>query len=270
MRFFSPKNRQIIFLTALALAVSTPMTVYGQIGVSALSLDVNLAPGGSFSGNLEVFNNGQKARQFTVEVKDYDRNPDGGLVLLNSGAHPRSLAKFFSVAPISFNLPPGQKQLLGINLKIPANESGPHWLAIVINSPIPTAMPDQQAPVTIGSAEQFIVKIRQTDPTNSLNRGRITGTQIILPEKEKPLQVVVDYENTGTTFQQPKAQLRIVNGKGETALQKDVTDLAVLPGGKLRFKIPVTQSLPSGSYLALVIIDYGGDTLVAGQVRFQL
>jgi hypothetical protein len=234
-------------------------------------LDAHLAPGGNFTGNLEVFNNGQRARQFTVDVKDYDRNLDGGLVLLNSGTHARSLSKFFSIAPVAFNLPPGQKQLLGINIKIPANESGPHWVAIVVHSPIPTAMnTDQQAPVTIGSAEQFIIKIRHTDPTNALNRGRVTGTNVILPEKEKPLQVVVDYENTGTTFQQPKAQLRIVNAKGETALQKDISDLAVLPGGKLRFKIPVTQPLPAGAYLALVIIDYGGDSLVAGQVRFQL
>ncbi|MBI3460500.1 hypothetical protein HY009_06195 [Candidatus Acetothermia bacterium] len=258
----------------LALVMATSWAAWGQIGVSALSLDVNLAPGGSFAGNFEVFNNGQQPRQFTVEVKDYDRTIDGGLVLLTSSTHPRSLAKFFTVAPVAFTLSPGQKQLIGLNIKIPANESGPHWVALVISSPIPKVIAmstDQpQSPVTIGSEEQFIIKIRQTDPTNAVNKGRITGTSVILPEKDKHLQIVVEYENSGTTFQQPKAQLRIVNAKGEIVLQKDIADLAVLPGGKLRLKIPVTQTLPVGPYLALVIIDFGGDALVAGQVRFQL
>ncbi|MBI3661009.1 hypothetical protein HY230_11155 [Candidatus Acetothermia bacterium] len=235
----------------LALVMATSWAAWGQIGVSALSLDVNLAPGGSLAGNFEVFNNSQQPRQFTVEVKDYDRTIDGGLVLLTSSTHPRSLAKFFTVAPVAFTLSPGQKQLIGLNIKIPANESGPHWVALVISSPIPKVIAmstDQpQSPVTIGSEEQFIIKIRQTDPTNAVNKGRITGTSVTLPEKDKPLQIV-----------------------GEIVLQKDIADLAVLPGGKLRLKIPVTQPLPVGPYLALVIIDFGGDALVAGQVRFQL
>ena len=274
MRWFNYADWKSILGMTLISVMAISEAAWGQIGVSALSLDVNLSPGGSFAGNFEVFNNGQKPRQFTVVLKDYDRNIDGGLVLLTPGTHPRSLAKFFTLAPVAFTLSPGQKQLIGINIKIPSTESGPHWVALVITSPIPTVVTlgtdQQQTPVTIGSEEQFIVKIRQTDPTNAINKGRVTGTSVVLPEKDKPLQIVVEYENSGTTFQQPKAQLRIVNAKGEIALQKDVADLAVLPGGKLRLKIPVTQALPSGSYLALIIIDFGGDALVAGQVRFQL
>jgi len=259
-------------------------------------VDVNLPPGGSFTGGFEVINNSDQAREFTVELKDYDRTIEGGLVLLDPGTHPRSLAKFLTFTPAKFSLPPKQKQLITFKIEIPSSEKGPHWAALAVTSPAPSsekgphwaalavtspapssgAQPPPPAgqqpsiPVTIGTAEQFIVKIRHTDPTNAVNRGRITSVQALLPERDKPLRILVEYENTGTTFQVAKTQLRIVNSKGEVVVQKKAEDMAMLPGGKQRLEIPVTEKLPSGTYLALVIIDFGGDFLVAGQVRFQI
>ena len=251
--------------------------VQAQIGISTLSVDVNLPPGGSFTGAFEVINSSEQPREFTVELKDYDRNIEGGLVLLNPGTHPRSLAKFLSFTPAQFALAPKQKQQITFKIEIPATERGPHWAALAVTSPAPSPgtqppPPGQQPsiPVTIGTAEQFVVKIRHTDPTNAVNRGRIVGVQALLPERDKPLRIVVEYENTGTTFQIAKTQLRIVNAKGEIIVQKRAEDMALLPGGKQRLEIPVTERLPSGTYLALVIIDFGGDFLVAGQVRFQI
>ncbi len=253
--------------------------VYGQIGISTLSVDVNLPPGGSFSGAFEVINSSEQPRDFTIELKDYDRNIEGGLVLLNPGTHPRSLAKFLSFTPAQFTIAPQQKQVITFKIEIPTTERGPHWAALAVTSPAPSSgaqppppPPGQQPsiPVTIGTAEQFIVKIRHTDPTNAVNRGRIVSVQALLPERDKPLRIVVEYENTGTTFQIAKTQVRIVNAKGEIVVQKKAQDMALLPGGKQRLEIPVTEKLPSGTYLGLVIIDFGGDFLVAGQVRFQL
>lgn len=265
-------------LVLAGLWLSLVFVAHGQIGISTLSVDVNLPPGGSFTGGFEVINNSDQAREFTVELKDYDRNIEGGLILLNPGTHPRSLAKFLTFAPAKFALPPKQKQLITFKIEIPSSEKGPHWAALAITSPAPSSgaqpppPPGQQPsiPVTIGTAEQFIVKIRHTDPTNALNRGRITNVQALLPERDKPLRILVEYENTGTTFQIAKTQLRIVNSKGEVVVQKRAEDMALLPGGKQRLEIPVTERLPSGTYLALVIIDFGGDFLVAGQVRFQI
>lgn len=268
------------FLRSLFVVGALGLIAFGikaQIGISALSVDVNLPPGGSFTGAFEVINSSDQPREFTVELKDYDRNIEGGLVLLNPGTHPRSLAKFFSFTPAQFALAPKQKQQITFKIEIPAAERGPHWAALAVTSPAPSSgaqppPPGQQPsiPVTIGTAEQFVVKIRHTDPTNAVNRGRIVSVQALLPEREKPLRIVVEYENTGTTFQIAKTQLRIVNAKGEVVVQKKAEDMAMLPGGKRRLEIPVTERLPSGTYLALVIIDFDGDFLVAGQVRFQI
>lgn len=255
-----------------------PSAAQGQIGISALSVDVSLPPGGSFTGAFEVINSSEQPREFTVELKDYERNIEGGLVLLNPETHPRSLAQFLSFTPAQFSLAPKQKQQITFKIEIPATERGPHWAALAVTSPAPSSgtQPPPPAgqqpsiPVSIGTAEQFIVKIRHTDPTNAVNRGRILSVQALLPERDKPLRIVVEYENTGTTYQMAKVQLRIVNATGEIVVQKRAEDMAMLPGGKQRLVIPVPEKLPAGTYLALVIIDFGGDFLVAGQVRFQI
>jgi len=248
----------------------------GQIGVSALSVDVALAPGGSFSGSFEVINKSQKPREFKIEVKDYDRNLEGGLVLLNAGTHPRSLAKFLIVTPLSFTLQPDQKQQISFTIKLPANERGPHWAAVVVTSPLPTASPQgtgtdpQQTPIKIGAEEQFIVKMRHTDPTNAVNQGRLVGMQVLLPEKDKPLRVIIDYENSGTTFQQPKGEVRFINARGDVAAKVEIEPFPMLPGGKRRLEIPLEQKLSSGDYVAVVIIDFGGDFLLGAQARFKI
>lgn len=273
VRLFRISAFILILISVLALKLEA------QIGVSALSVDLNLPPGGSFAGAYEVINNSQQPRKFTVEIKDYDRNLEGGLVLLPPATHPRSLAKFLSVTPTEFTLAPGQKRTISFTVQIPNTERGPNWAAIVVTSLYGSPAPQgpqtdqqQQPPigVQIGTAEQFVTKIRRTDPTNAVNRGRILSVRALLPERDKPLRIVTEYENYGTTFQQLKVELRVINAKGEVVRQRQLSDVVLLPGGKQRIEIPVTPALGSGTYLALVIIDFGGDVLLAGQVRVQL
>lgn len=277
MTHFKNQHRwKLILGAALALIIAISPMAWGQIGISATSADVTLAPGGSFTDALEVINKSPNPRQFTVDVKDYDRNIEAGLVLLDPGTQPRSLAKFLAVTPLAFTLQPDQKQPIIFTIKVPADQSGPHWAAVIVSSPLPasnsqgTGSNTPGTPITIGTIEQFIVKIRQTDPTNAVNQGRLTGVQILLPEKDKPLRVVIAYENTGTTFQQPKGEVRFINARGDVAAKVDIQPFPMLPGGKIRFEIPLDRQLPSGDYEAVAIIDFGGDFLLAALARFTI
>ncbi len=267
---------KLALAAAWAWLIVGPSVTWGQIGVSALSVDVTLAPGGSFTGAFEVLNKSPKPREFRVEVKDYERNMEGGLVTRDAGTHPRSLAKFLWVTPLSFTLQPEQKQPISFTIKIPEGESGPHWAAIIVTSPVPASESQgqgtdpQQIPITLGASEQFIIKIRHTDPTNAISHGRITSTQVLLPEEDKPLRVIIDYENIGTTFQQPKGEVRFINSRGEVVARVEIPPFPILPGGQRRLEIRLDQKLPSGDYVAVAILDFGGDFLLGAQTRFKI
>lgn len=264
-------NRQSLKLVLwLALWAASSYTVWGQIGVSTLSVDFTLAPGEGSTGAIEVFNNGKDPRQFTLQLADYDRNTECGLVLLSAGTHPRSLARFISVSTVVFSLSPSQSQQIRYNVTIPDDQRGPLWVALVLTSPIPATSSAQPTPITIGAAEQFIIKVRRTDPTNAINLGRLTEAQVLLPEEGRPLRVFIDYENIGTTFQQPKGEVRFINAKGDTVAKVDIQPFPMLPGGHCRLEIPLEQRLAPGDYVALVIIDFGGEFLLGAQTRFTI
>lgn len=258
------------FVLALACGLAGIPWAWAQIGISGLSMDVTIPPGGTFTGSLTVINRSPQPRQFTVELRDYDRDIHGGLVVLPAGTHPRSLAKFIvAITPLTFTLRPEQRQQINFNIKIPPQERGPHWGALAISSPLPPSNP-QQGPISITAEEQFLFRVRQTDPTNAVNKGRLTGMQVLLPDQSKPLRVLIDYENIGTTFQELRGEVRIINARGDIVAKVAINPSPVLPGGKLRLEVPLEQKLPSGNYVAVAIIDFGGDSLLGAQARFKV
>lgn len=259
------------FAIALACGLTAAPWAWAQIGISGLSMDVAVAPGGTFTGYFTVINKSPQPREFTVELRDYDRDIHGDLVVLPAGTHPRSLAKFIvAVVPSTFTLRPEQRQQINFSIKIPATERGPHWGAIAVSSPLPPSQPPQQGSISVTSEEQFLFRIRQTDPTNAVNKGRVTGMQVLLPDQSKPLRVLIDYENSGTTFQELKGEVRIINAKGDIVVKVAIKPIPVLPGGKLRLEIPIEQKLPSGNYVAVAVLDFGGDALLGAQARFKI
>lgn len=251
----------------------------GDIGVTTLGIDVRVAPGGSATGSFLVINNGEEPARVRVHVEDFERTPDGGVRLLPPGTHPHSLADFLSVFPREFTLPGGrgQAQEVVFTVSLPEDEAGPHWSMLLVQEVPPTESPNgptdgdgmgTQARLRIS----FGVQIRQVDPTHAVNDGKITDMAVRLPEpaEGRPLRVLTEYVNTGTLFQRPRGEVRIIDARGEIVRRVEIPPFWVLPGGVRRLEVPVEGALPPGEYAALTVLDFGGDFLVAGQAQFTL
>lgn len=252
----------------------------GDIGVTTLGIDVRVAPGKSATGSFLVINNSEEPAHVRVRIEDFERTPDGGVRLLPPGTHPNSLADFLSVFPQEFTLAGGrgQAQEVVFTVSLPEDETGPHWSMLLVQEVEP---PEGQAD---GSSDEdgmsaqarlrvnFGVQIRQVDPTNAVNDGKITDMAVLLPEPEEkqPLRVLTEYVNTGTLFQRPRGEVRIIDARGEIVRRVEILPFWVLPGEVRRLEIPVEEALPSGAYAALTVLDFGGDFLVAGQAQFTL
>jgi hypothetical protein len=66
--------------------------------------------------------------------------------------------------------------------------------------------------------------------------------------------------------------MEIKDIRGKTVKKISIPPFPILPGFKrvLEIKDKEGTSLPPGIYQALGIIDYGGESLVAGQVVFRI
>jgi len=252
---------------------------WGDIGVTTLGIDVRVEPGGSATGSFLVINNSEEPARVRVQVEDFERTPDGGVRLLPPGTHPNSLADFLSVFPQEFTLPGGrgQAQEVVFTVSLPEDAAGPHWSILLVQE-VPATEPPGGSSDGDGMSTQarlrvsFGVQVRQVDPTHAVNDGKITDMVVLLPEPEegRPLRVLTEYVNTGTLFQRPHGEVRIIDARGEIVRRVEIPPFWVLPGGVRRLEIPVEEALPPGAYAALTVLDFGGDFLVAGQAQFTL
>jgi hypothetical protein len=245
-----------------------------SIGTSTLGADIEVVPGQSMNGSFFVYNGNDAPTNISVEVGDFTRDEDGGVQILAPNSQPHSLTNFITFSPASFRLAAGsgKSQEVHFTVSIPAGESGPHWAMLLVRevgqSTNNTQTNGNQQQVGVQLDLQIGVQIRQVDPTLAINSGRITQVDVLAAEQNKPMRVVTEFENTGTIFQKPSGEVRIIDSSGKIVTRIPIESFRTLPGGKRRLEVPLTQNLTVGDYLALVVIDFGGDFLLAGQARF--
>ncbi|MBI1729400.1 hypothetical protein HY229_01835 [Candidatus Acetothermia bacterium] len=266
------KIQALLFSLALLLIGSTP--ALASIGTSTLGADIEVVPGQSLSGSFLVYNGNEAPTNISIEVGDFTRDEEGGVQILPPNSQPHSLANFIAFSPASFTLAAGsgKSQEVRFTVSIPAGVSGPHWAALLVREVGQSASNNQtasnQQQVGVQLDLQIGVQIRQVDPTLAINTARITQVDILPPDHDKPMRVVTEFENTGTIFQKPSGEVRIIDSSGKIVARIPIDSFRMLPGGKRRLEVPLTQNLAAGDYLALVVIDFGGDFLLAGQARF--
>jgi len=257
---------------AVGVLLAGSLTAKATIGTSTLGIDISLAPGNSTSASFVITNGNAEATEIEIEIVDFERDINGAVQILPPNSIEESLVDYISVASDRITLDPGEgsTERIQFSINLPENEAGPHWALMLVREVIPDD-DSGGGPGAVGEVGlQFGIQIRQEDPTSLDNDGRILDVDVQFPEDDNPLQVIADYENVGTTFQHASGELRIVDNAGNIVVQIEIAPFRTLPGRTRRLVVDVLESLPAGEYLALAIIDFDADFLLAGQARFRI
>jgi len=272
---FNTKLKRAVILLALSWVLLADLTMSGKISVFPLGIDVELAPGQNHTGSFMIKNTGDTPQDVSVTLNDYARTVDGKNQFPPAGTLDRSLAPFTTVSPATFQLEAGKVQEVQFQLDLPQDQAGPHWMIVMVKESEPTVTTNvgvkgQKGGFAFKANLVFGVRVRQSDPTSALTDGRVTRLQVTPPATERPLGVQLTFKNTGTTFLRPSGRVEIRDRTGQTVANLLIDSFRVLPGAKRTLDVSSTQALEPGKYIALGIIDFGGDFLVAGQAAFQI
>ena len=241
-------------------------TVPRGVSVSPASMQFTVKPGTSQSKKLKVFNDTGFERNFQVTSQDYNAE-DINRAAVDSKTpedYKYGLSKWLYITPTVFALKPGEKIEINVLVDVPAGVEFEHsaWSMIVIEEvktreEINTSNQNSAVGLGIIPTMGFGIFVYQNPPGLKISPVALTGFS--LDRNAKKFKLKAENEGQGISFCTYYVEL-LNMGTGQ-AIKLPPQQATFLPGAKRNFEVAWPE-LPSGSYNALLVLDYGSKEMV--------
>ena len=258
---------------ALALTAALVVPVWGSMSVAPLSLQFGVLPGETGSGTFLIRNTGSEPIEVSISLHDWWRSEEGNLQILPAGTVERSCAEWIVYSNTSLMLAPGEEAEITVELAVPAEAAGDHWAMLLVEErpqPAEQEQAEEGLTDTTRVVVAYAVKILQRDPLNNAPAAAITNIEVL---KEQPLQLAITFANDGNAHITTSGTVDVRDVFGETVQSFDVNPFPSLPGEKRILLVEAPEALdrlPSGTYYAIVQLDFGGEYIIQGGRLFEV
>lgn len=275
-----PLDFRNAFVAFLLLLLLVPASCFGQVRSSiefdSMTCFVQLSPGEDYTETFEVINRGDQPLALKVVLKDFTLTEKGELKTLAPGTlGDHSLAGYITYAPDQMTLEPGQSQRVTYSFTLPADATGPHWVALIVMPEAistVTAPPEGEEGITLIARFQlnyaFVIIQRPLYPPKSIGQiAEIDVSGNTTREGKKMLAVRSTFQNLCGDILRCQVYMEVRDEAGEVILRYDFPpDRVVFPQAQRIFSHTFEDvNMPLGQYLILCVVDFGGDYLAAGQ-----
>lgn len=242
-------------------------TVPRGVSVSPPTIRFTLKPGASQSKQIKISNDTDVERTFQVKVQDY-LAADINRAAENSQVpeeYKYGLKKWLYVTPSVITVMPGQKASINVLLDVPAGDEFAHaaWSLIVIDEvkerqelDVPSAGTNAMG-MGIVPSMGFGIFVYQNPPNVKNNQIELTGYALSTNQK----QINMKAKNSGDGIGFCTYYVELLNmATGET-IKIPAKTATLLPGATRALDVDL-PNLPSGSYNALGVLDFGSKDYV--------
>ena len=260
----------LLILLATACLVSAESSV-PSVMVKPVQIEISLVPGESYRTHLEIINDTSKDVSFEIMKMDLDQ--DGrSMTFLASNTLPSSIASWITT-PLDFITVEagGTAELPVVIMRPEEDPPAARWGCLMIES--------MEAITTttegMGIKVRFAVGIFQIEPLFTEMAGRVADMQVTVEQEEAGeggnVTILLAFANTCNNILKMDVHFEIRDETGAVIANRDQQGKLVLPEHTRSF----STSFPAGNwspgeYLALAIIDYGGENRVGGQWGFEI
>lgn len=264
----------------LAALSGVPTAASAQVAVEALEVHLNLAPGkATQTGLIPVRNELDRPQQVRVLINDWRRDSLGRNEFLDAGSLPSSCRERLQVFPMSFQVAANSVENVRVNYDAAADTTG-CWSIVMFE----TVEPPKPKSAENGSFLSFQVRtgvkiyVHAERPERA---GEISFADVAQgwrpvavapgtrPDSTRAWQADLRFVNTGSAHLVIRSSVEIRDLDG-LLLQKVAGEEGYLTPGAVRDMRIALPDLAPGTYLALVLVDYGGDEITAAQVEFRI
>ncbi|HET9982925.1 MAG TPA: fimbria/pilus periplasmic chaperone [Longimicrobiales bacterium] len=235
-----------------------------QLAVDRFELGLEPGDPSLRTGVVAVRNEGTAAVQAELRIEDWDRGEDGTNRWFARGTVPGSCGAALDVFPRQIRLEPGDAQSVRVLLSPAAPADRECWGALVVETVQPRTVNGREVAYVVRTA----VKVYAGPP--GLAADGVVGEMRMAPAAgtQPGATLSVAFDNAGARHLEGRGRVEFRRPDNSVAARVELPELYVLPGARRRVAVPVPALAP-GRYVALAIVDYGGEEVAAGQIEYD-
>lgn len=215
--------------------------------------------GGPSVSLLSVRNEGTETLEFRLSATDFDQSPEGRHKYLPIGTHPSSCGNEVRITPDALAVGAGQVEQ--VRFEIPGGpEAESCWFMIFVESP-------STSETGVVITQRIGVKVFGIG-ASSVPGGEIHSGSVA--DQDGKRSVALEYGNPGTAPAWPTGSVEVRDFRGTVVASSHVRPFTVLPGSTRQFVVEIQDELDAGQYLAVPMLDFGGEYLAGTQIPFRV
>lgn len=253
----------------LALATFSVGQLSGSLSVAGRLTHVYEGKGKNYVGVITIRNVKDKPQVVKVYQTDYFTSADGNVSFEAPGSRPRSNAPWISLSRERFEMPADEKVDVNYSIQVPDDPSlkGTYWSTICVEPEV--ELKKAQKGLALIPIFRYVIQVINRvgeDPKASL---KADNNQYVINEELQKKFFQIDLFNNGDLDLRPETTLELLDQNGNLVTQAKGNMMRLYPGCSGRFNFDLT-GVPKGDYLAVIIMDAGGENLFGAQYELTV
>jgi len=277
----SPAVAEIPFSVGLQRKVPKGFTAasFLALEIKPERLEMQIPPLGFRTTVIQIENQESTSVILKANAMGMQFDEEGNLIVVDTSETSRSCASWLKIEPPDLTLPPRGRDQVKLTVQVPGEHFGGYYACLVLE-----ASPSDSQKASLPTPFQIPLII--SSPPNFEKKGEIVDIEVSAAAN-KPGIITARFKNTGNIHIKPRgrAVMKVlqevqmppgVTYAGEPKYENigtiifDEVKEFVLPEGISQIQGAFAGSLPSGNYLAEVLIDYGGKEPAKAEKKFIL
>lgn len=261
--------RRLFLLTFMVSFFALPAKANSVI-VTPPRLQFTVESGDYFEGEIEVYGAKDKDIRVKTFFLDWDFDPEGTVRFFSQpGQVERSATPWLQMTPAEFLIPAGSKKSVRISGRVPAGTApGDYWSMFFVEFQPYSVL--QTSGVQISGRVGGSVTV--TVPGPALRKGHIASFAIKAEANrgKQRLEANLAFVNEGDFVVEPSGYINIIDYQNKSHGIVQISSFKVLPQSTREVQLTAELALKPGTYVAIAVLDYGGETQTGYQKVFTV
>lgn len=247
-KYHKYKKKITIFLSILLILIIYNILTFevaASVRVEPARIIINTLEQKNNTGLIEVINNGEEKIELTAFLNDWSLDERDSVIFFEAGYTDYSLDGLIKFNPRIFAVQPGKKQIVRFTISDPEALEIPKERRGVVFFEHETGQIDEatgsRIKAQIGTVIYFI-------PENVKYNFKFLGLRIFKNDVGLPQGVVIKIANNGEAHIRYYPFYRIVDSQNNVVMEKEISELLVLPNNEREFAFYLEERLEPGNY----------------------